>query len=200
MIEQIPDSLALRVKLFLNNPEDFETIAKEAFERRDAVSLCFLIPEDKSRTGHQIAVIADRAHLTEEIPYRPGERNKWPDVIPPRLNTEPPINGKPQECDYWMLHLEGGRYMTGKLTSQKSWIQVPEQSIEAYKEFSEPADMETIDAYDYREDSWNAFPKHKPSPGTYEVQLKDGRRRVVTWKDDKWTFYGDEIVAFKTIL
>ncbi len=49
----------------------------------------------------------------------------------------------------------------------------------------------------FSDDGWNAYPKFVPKNGTYEVVLCDGRQRVCSWKSNVWSFYGDEIVAFK---
>ena len=125
----------------------------------------------------------------------------WPDVVPPRLDTEPYIEGKPQECDYWLVKLRGGRFITAKLTRQKNWVQISENLIESYREFSPRPSAAWLDSQvEPRENDWNAYPKFIPVPGTYEVLLTDGRERAVTWKDGKWSFYADEIAAFKKII
>lgn len=91
--------------------------------------------------------------------------------------------------------------MTGKLTTQKNWIQVPEDQIEAYREFSPYPAIATLNAKEnFSDDGWNAYPKFVPKNGTYEVVLCDGRQRVCSWKSNVWSFYGDEIVAFKKIV
>lgn len=47
---------------------------------------------------------------------------------------------------------------------------------------------------------WNAYPKFKPdSEEVYEVMLKGGLQRSAGWKKGNWTFYSEEITAFKKI-
>ena len=96
------------VTKLLKNEAAFPEIFAVAYENRNANNLVFSIPSDLSITGKQIDVIADRAHLLKESQYRPHEWNAWPEVIPPRLDTEPAINGETRECDYWLVKLKNG--------------------------------------------------------------------------------------------
>ncbi len=54
--------------------------------------------------------------------------------------------------------------MTGKLTTQKGGFQVPEDQIEAYREFSPlsgyPATLNAKE--NFSDDGWNAYPKFVP--------------------------------------
>lgn len=186
----------------LKNHADLDAILRAAYESRNANDIVFAISAEQSVTNKQLAIVAGREHLRETRQYEPGVWNDWPDVIPPRLNTEPFIDGKPLECDYWLLKLKNGRFITGKLTSQKNWIQIPEFMIEAFREFSQPASAQWLENQtEASSDEWNAFPKFQPeTEDTFEVQLSDGRQRAVTWhRTLGWTFYADEIVAFKKI-
>lgn len=193
--------LSIFRSLLKNPEEDYDLLLEAAYANRNANDLIFSVSEEQSVTGKAVAIVASRTHLIEEKPYVAHAWNNWPDVIPPRLDTEPLIDGKPQECDYWLVRLTTGRFITAKLTTQKNWIQVPENLIEAFREFSPRPSQAWLDSQiEIKEQDWNAFPKFSPLPGTYEVLLKDGRERAVTWKDGKWTFYEDEIIAFKKIL
>lgn len=159
-----------------------------------------LNPSDLSITGKQIDVIADRAHLLKESQYRPHEWNAWPDVIPPRLDTEPAINGETRECDYWLVKLKNGSYRTGKITKDKYWVRF-ENQIAAYREFSpRPAEAVLENQTEFDPGGWNAYPKFNPdSEEVYEVMLKGGLQRSAGWKKGNWTFYSEEITAFKKI-
>ena len=98
--EELCDSILIGyIMKLLKNEEVFPEIFAAAYENRNANNLVFSIPSDLSITGKQIDVIADREHLLKESQYRPHEWNAWPDVIPPRLDTEPAINGETRECD-----------------------------------------------------------------------------------------------------
>lgn len=197
----LPDKLIEVVRNLLTDDVFLDSVIQTAFESRSANELVFNVPAEISVTGNSLILIADRKHLTGEPAYQPGDWNRWPDVIPPRLNTEPFIEGKPLECDYWLLRLKTNKFMTGKLTTQKNWIQVPEDQIEAYREFSPYPAIATLNAKEnFSDDGWNAYPKFVPKNGTYEVVLCDGRQRVCSWKSNVWSFYGDEIVAFKKII
>lgn len=186
----------------LKNHADLDSILRAAYESRNANDIVFAISAEQSVTNKQLAIVAGREHLSETRTYESGAWNDWPDVIPPRLNTEPFKDGKPLECDYWLLKLKTGRFITGKLTSQKNWIQISEFMIEAFREFSPPASTQWLENQtEATSDEWNAFPKFQPeTEDTFEVQLSDGRQRAVTWhRTLGWTFYADEIVAFKKI-
>lgn len=61
------------VTKLLKNEAAFPEIFAVAYENRNANNLVFSIPSDLSITGKQIDVIADRAHLLKEPPYRPHE-------------------------------------------------------------------------------------------------------------------------------
>ena len=100
------------IRMLMKDDSVFPEIFSAAFENRNANNLVFSIPSDLSITGKQIDVIADRAHLLKESQYRPHEWNAWPDVIPPRLDTEPAINGETRECDYWLVKLKNGSFRT----------------------------------------------------------------------------------------
>ncbi len=186
----------------LKNHADLDSILRAAYESRNANDIVFAISAEQSVTNKQLAIVAGREHLRETRQYEPGVWNDWPDVIPPRLNTEPFIEGKPLECDYWLLRLKNGRFVTGKLTSQKNWIQIPEFMIQAFREFSPPPSEQWLESQtEPASDDWNAFPRFKPeTEETFEVLLSDGRQRAVTWHSTHiWTFYAKEIVAFKKI-
>lgn len=89
----------------------------------------------------------------------------------------------------------------GKTDPSENWVQISENLIESYREFSPRPSAAWLDSQvEPRENDWNAYPKFIPVPGTYEVLLTDGRERAVTWKDGKWSFYADEIAAFKKII
>ena len=177
------------------------SILEAAYATRNANDLVITIPAEFSVTGKTLALVVGRSYLLNETPYVAHEWNMWPDVIPPRLDTEPYIEGHPQECDYWLVRLKGGRYVTAKFTSQKNWVQVQENAIDAFREFSPRPALNWLNTQSQIQDSeWNAFPKFTPVPDTYEVLLSDGRRRAVSWTGNEWTFYENEIVAFKKII
>lgn len=185
----------------LKNPDELDLLLETTYASRNAADMIFAVSAEQSVTGKSVAVVAAREHLAEESEYVPHAWNLWPDVVPPRLDTEPYIEGKPQECDYWLVKLRGGRFITAKLTRQKNWVQISENLIESYREFSPRPSAAWLDSQvEPRENDWNAYPKFIPVPGTYEVLLTDGRERAVTWKDGKWSFYADEIAAFKKII
>lgn len=195
---QLDENLTLIIKNVLKNPADFDEIFEIAFESRDANNLIFQIDEEKSRTGKRFCIIADRSHLLEEVAYKPGEWNAWPDVIPPRLNNET-IDGQQKECDYWIVKLKSGRYMTGKLTRQKQWVDINEFSIDAYKEFSPYVDFSSLEEEEIGKDGWTKAAVTPAKEGFYEVQLINGFHRVVSWKSGAWTFYQKEITAYKPL-
>lgn len=184
----------------LKNEGAFPEIFASAYENRNANNLVFSVPSDLSITGSRIDVIADRAHLLKEPPYRPHKWNAWPEVIPPRLDTEPAINGETRECDYWLVKLKNGSYRTGKITKDKYWVRF-ENQIAAYREFSpRPAEAVLENQTELDPGGWNAYPKFKPdSEEVYEVMLKGGLQRSAGWKKGNWTFYSEEITAFKKI-
>ena len=199
--EELCDSILIGyIMKLLKNEEVFPEIFAAAYENRNANNLVFSIPSDLSITGKQIDVIADRAHLLKESQYRPHEWNAWPDVIPPRLDTEPAINGETRECDYWLVKLKNGSFRTGKITKDKYWVRF-ENQIAAYREFSpRPAEAVLENQTELDPGGWNAYPKFKPdSEEVYEVMLKGGLQRSAGWKKGNWTFYSEEITAFKKI-
>ncbi len=102
----LPDKLIEVVRNLLTDDVFLDSVIQTAFESRSANELVFNVPAEISVTGNSLILIADRKHLTGEPAYQPGDWNRWPDVIPPRLNTEPFIEGKPLECDYWLLRLK----------------------------------------------------------------------------------------------
>ena len=163
------------IRMLMKDDSVFPEIFSAAFENRNANNLVFSIPSDLSITGKQIDVIADRAHLLKESQYRPHEWNAWPDVIPPRLDTEPAINGETRECDYWLVKLKNGSYRTGKITKDKYWVRF-ENQIAAYREFSpRPAEAVLENQTEFDPGGWNAYPKFNPdSEEVYEVMLKGG--------------------------
>lgn len=201
ILEKIPSKLLESLKALLTDQTQLNSLVRLAYETRSANDLVFSIPASLSVTGDYIALVAARTHLQEnEKQYVSGSWNSWPDVIPPRLDTEPFINGEPLECDYWIVKLRWGKIMTGKLTTQKNWVQISENEIEAYKEFSPYPSIEALKRTDSSElMGWFLFPKKTPQKAIYEVLLKDGRQRVVTWNDSGWSFYQDEIIAYKPI-
>lgn len=122
------------------------------------------------------------------------------ELIPPRLDTEPAINGETRECDYWLVKLKNGSYRTGKITKDKYWVRF-ENQIAAYREFSpRPAEAVLENQTEFDPGGWNAYPKFNPdSEEVYEVMLKGGLQRSAGWKKGNWTFYSEEITAFKKI-
>mgnify|MGYP000801782261 FL=1 len=146
------------VTKLLKNEAAFPEIFASAYENRNANNLVFSIPSELSITGRQIDLIADRAHLLKEPQYRSHEWNAWPDVIPPRLDTEPAINGETRECDYWLVKLKNGSYRTGKITKDKYWVRF-ENQIAAYREFSpRPAEAVLENQTELDPGGWNAYP------------------------------------------
>lgn len=58
-------------KLLKKQREHSRKYSPRAYENRNANNLVFSVPSDLSITGSRIDVIADRAHLLKEPPYRP---------------------------------------------------------------------------------------------------------------------------------
>lgn len=193
-------SLINCVRMLLKDDSVFCEIFAQAYENRNSNNLFFCIPPEFSITGKQIDLIAARSHLLKETPYQPGAWNPYPEVVPPRLNTEPNINGKTQECDYWLVKLNNGAYRTGKFTKDKNWIQF-DGRIVAFREFSpRPAQAVLDNQTEATSEGWNAYPKFKPKEeSVYEVILEGGLQRSAGWKNGTWTFWADLVQAFKKI-
>ena len=150
----------------LKSEAEFPEIFAAAYENRNANNLVFSIPSELSITGRQIDVIADRAHLLKEPQYRPHEWNAWPDVIPPRLDTEPAINGETRECDYWLVKLKNGSYRTGKITKDKYWVRF-ENKLQHTESFHRAR----------RKRFWRIKPSSIPAAGMHTRNLNPTRKR-----------------------
>jgi hypothetical protein len=99
-----------------------------------------------------------------------------------------------------LVKLKNGSFRTGKITKDKYWVRF-ENQIAAYREFSpRPAEAVLENQTELDPGGWNAYPKFKPdSEEVYEVMLKGGLQRSAGWKKGNWTFYSEEITAFKKI-